>query len=79
MGINTASLVTVLGVVSLALSLSVQNILTNVFSGITLLISKPFSRMTIKIGEPISSIGCTVEELTEKLKLAIEKLAPIPA
>lgn len=43
LGINTASLVTVLGVVSLALSLSVQNILTNVFSGITLLISKPFS------------------------------------
>lgn len=40
---------------------------------------KPFSRITIKIGEPISSIGCTVEELTEKLKLAIEKLAPIPA
>lgn len=43
LGVNTASLVTVLGVVSLALSLSVQNIMTNIFSGITLLISKPFS------------------------------------
>ena len=43
LGVNTASLVAVLSVVSLALSLSVQNIMTNIFSGITLLISKPFS------------------------------------
>ena len=42
-GINTASLVTVLGVASLALSLSVQNIFTNIFSGITILLTKPFS------------------------------------
>ena len=41
-GINTSSLVTLLGVVSLAFSLSLQNILTNVFSGIMLLITKPF-------------------------------------
>ena len=41
-GIDTASLVTVLGVASLALSLAVQNIFTNVFSGIILLITKPF-------------------------------------
>ena len=40
--INTSSLVTLLGVVSLAFSLSLQNILTNVFSGIMLLITKPF-------------------------------------
>ena len=42
LGINTSSLVTLLGVVSLAFSLSLQNILTNVFSGIMLLITKPF-------------------------------------
>ena len=42
LGVNTASLVTVLGVVGLALSLSVQGIATNVFSGITILLSKPF-------------------------------------
>lgn len=42
-GINTASLVAILSVVSLALSLSVQNIMTNIFSGITILLSKPFS------------------------------------
>lgn len=41
-GVNTTSLVAVLSVVSLALSLSVQNIMTNAFSGITLLLSKPF-------------------------------------
>ncbi|MBQ8806321.1 MAG: mechanosensitive ion channel [Bacteroidaceae bacterium] len=41
-GVNTSSLVTVLGVVSLALSLAFQNIMTNVFSGITILMSKPF-------------------------------------
>lgn len=41
-GINTTSLVAMLSVVSLTLSLSVQNIMTNIFSGITILISKPF-------------------------------------
>ena len=35
LGINTASLVAIVSVASLALSLSVQNILTNVFSGIS--------------------------------------------
>ncbi len=40
--IQTSSLVALLSVVSLALSLSVQNILTNIFSGITVLMSKPF-------------------------------------
>ncbi len=42
LGIDTTSLVAVVSVVSLALSLSVQNILTNVFSGVTILISRPF-------------------------------------
>ncbi len=42
LGIPTASLVAVLSIAGLALSLSVQNILSNLFSGITLLITKPF-------------------------------------
>ena len=54
LGINTASLVAVLSVVSLALSLSVQNIMTNVFSGITILMSKPFS-----VGDFVDIAGTT--------------------
>ena len=41
-GINTSSLVALVSVVGLALSLSVQNVLSNLFSGLTLLITKPF-------------------------------------
>ena len=43
LGINTSSLVALVSVVGLALSLSVQNILSNLFSGLTLLVTKPFS------------------------------------
>lgn len=42
LGIPTTSLVAVLSVAGLALSLSVQNIMTNLFSGILLLIVRPF-------------------------------------
>lgn len=44
LGINTASLVAVISVAGLALSLAVQNIAANLFSGITLLITRPFSQ-----------------------------------
>lgn len=43
LGIPTASLVAGVSVVGLALSLSVQGIMTNVFSGMTLLGTKPFA------------------------------------
>ena len=43
LGINTSSLVALVRVVGLALSLSVQNILSNLFSGLTLLVTKPFA------------------------------------
>ena len=43
LGINTTSLVALVSVAGLALSLSVQNVMSNLFSGITLLISKPFT------------------------------------
>ncbi len=42
LGIPTSSLVALVSVVGLALSLSIQNVLSNVFSGITLLITRPF-------------------------------------
>lgn len=43
LGIPMTSLVAVLSVVGLALSLSVQNLLTNLFSGMTILGTKPFA------------------------------------
>ena len=43
-GINTASLVAVLSVAGLALSLSVQNVMSNLFSGVTLLLTRPFNQ-----------------------------------
>ncbi len=43
LGINTSALVALLSVAGLALSLSVQTILSNLFSGLTLLITKPFT------------------------------------
>lgn len=42
LGIETSSLVAVVSVAGLALSLSIQNIMGNLFSGITLLITRPF-------------------------------------
>ncbi len=42
LGINTTSLVALVSVAGVALSLSVQNVMSNLFSGITLLITKPF-------------------------------------
>ena len=42
LGVNTASLVALLSVVSLALSMSVQCLFTNLFSGLTILMTKPF-------------------------------------
>lgn len=52
LGVDTTSLVAIVGVASLALSLSVQNILVNAFSGITILLSKPFS-----VGDFVETCG----------------------
>lgn len=61
LGIETASLVAVLSVASLALSLSVQDILTNVFSGVTILMSQPF-----KVGQfvEIAGVSGTVSQIS---------------
>lgn len=58
LGIQVTSLVAIASVVSLALSLSVQNILTNIFSGMTILTTKPFS-----VGDFID-IGGTIGTVT---------------
>jgi small conductance mechanosensitive channel len=43
LGIPTASLVAILSVAGLALSLSLQDIMSNLFSGVTILATKPFT------------------------------------
>ena len=56
-GINATSLVAVLSIAGLALSLSVQNLLTNFFSGIMLLINKPFKEGDfIELGDKIGTV-----------------------
>ena len=42
LGIPTSSMVALISIAGLALSLSVQNILANLFSGLTLLVTRPF-------------------------------------
>ncbi|MBQ8623809.1 MAG: mechanosensitive ion channel [Oscillospiraceae bacterium] len=42
LGIDTASLVAVISIAGLALSLAIQNIMSNLFAGITLLVTRPF-------------------------------------
>ncbi len=54
LGIDTASLLAVLSIVGVAVSLSIQGILGNFFSGVTLLMSKPF-----KIGDFVTIGGQT--------------------
>ena len=54
LGINTASLLAVLSIAGVAVSLSIQGILGNFFSGVTLLISKPF-----KVGDYVTIGGQT--------------------
>ena len=56
-GINATSLVAVLSIAGLALSLSVQNLLTNFFSGIMLLINKPFKEGDfVELGDKIGTV-----------------------
>ncbi len=54
LGIETASLLAVLSIAGVAVSLSIQGILGNFFSGITLLMSKPF-----KVGDFVTVGGMT--------------------
>ena len=56
-GINATSLVAVLSVAGLALSLSVQNLLSNFFSGIMLLINKPFKEGDfVELGDKVGTV-----------------------
>ena len=61
LGVDTTSLVALVSVVSLALSLAFQSIMTNVFSGIIILASRPF---VVGNFVTISGISGTVKEIT---------------
>lgn len=76
--IPVTSFVAVLSVVGLALSLSVQNFLSNVFAGLQLLASKPF-----KVGDFVDAGNCsgTVHEIGlfyTKLTSVDNKLIQLP-
>ena len=77
LGISTTSLVAVLSVAGLALSLSIQNIMSNLFSGITLLFTHPFAAGDfVDIGGKsgtVKSIGLfyTVIETADKVGVSI--------
>ncbi len=60
LGIPVSTLVTLLGVIGLAISLAVQDSLSNLFSGLTLLLSKPF-----KLGDyiEVGGTGGTVDNI----------------
>ena len=78
LGIDTASLVAVVGVAGLALSLAVQNIMANIFSGITLLFTRPF-----KAGDYVAAAGSegTIQSIGlfyTVIKTADNKVISIP-
>ncbi len=60
LGFDVTSLVALVSIVSLALSLSVQDILTNVFAGVTILVTQPF-----KVGQfvEIAGVSGTVTQI----------------
>ena len=74
LGIETASLVAVLSVAGLALSLSIQGIAANLFSGVTILATKPFvSGNFVSVGgvegvvESIGLFHTTIKTIDNKL------------
>lgn len=78
LGVDTTSLVALVSVVSLALSLAFQNIMTNIFSGVIILFSRPFV-----VGDfvTISGISGTVKEITlmrTKIATTDNKIELIP-
>lgn len=78
LGVDTTSVVALVSVVSLALSLAFQNIMTNIFSGVIILFSRPFA-----VGDfvTISGVSGTVREITlmrTKLSTPDNKIEWIP-
>lgn len=78
LGINTSSILAFASILSAAIALSAQNVLSNVFGGLTMLMTKPF-----KIDDYISTNGlegsiCEIGLFHTKLKTPDNKLIIIP-
>jgi small conductance mechanosensitive channel len=78
LGINVASLVAVLSVAGLALSLSVQGVMSNVFSGVTVLATHPFAAGDFVELNGISGVVETVGLVYTKIKTLDNKLISVP-
>ena len=77
LGISTTSLVAAVSVVGLALSLSIQSVMSNLFSGVTLLMTRPFEagdyvEISGKVGT-VQSVGLfyTTLDTLENLRVSI--------
>lgn len=78
LGVNTTSFVALLSVVGLALSLSIQNVLSNLFSGFTIMSTRPFASGDYV---EIDSIDGTVTEVGmfyTTMKTVDNKLVYVP-
>ncbi len=78
LGIPTASLVAVLSVAGLALSLSIQGIMSNLFSGFTILTTKPFSSGDYTELGGVSGTVVDINFFYTKMLTADKKLIYIP-
>lgn len=78
LGIETSSLVALVGVAGLALSLSIQGLLSNLFSGITTLTTKPFSSGDVVEFDGISGTVVKVELFYTTMVTADNKLIYVP-
>ncbi|MEA4893751.1 MAG: mechanosensitive ion channel [Oscillospiraceae bacterium] len=78
LGIETSSLVALVGVAGLALSLSVQGLLSNIFSGFTILTSKPFTSGDYVELDNVSGTVSKVELLYTTIVTIDNKVVYIP-
>lgn len=78
LGIQTTSFVAILSVAGLALSLSIQNILSNLFSGFTIMTTKPFSSGDFVELDGVSGCVSTVGLFYTNIRTLDNKLIYIP-
>lgn len=77
-GVDPASIIAVLGVAGLALSLALQDLLANLFSGLTLLTTKPFIANDYVEVDDKSGIVESIDLFYTKLKTFDNKIIFVP-